>query len=145
MEVIKCTLADLEQLAQWSMEAQIDGREGDYWGSIEETPELLAEERRTMETYLNRPDYDVYRFVVDGETVGQVTVRAGDMAPYLESFSIRREYRRRHYGTQALRALMAQLGTKGLELEVFWWNQRARSFYESFGFKPVSVMMYYDS
>lgn len=145
MEVVKCTLADLDDLALWSMQAQVDGREDSYWGSVEESPELLAEERKTMEAYLNSESWEIYKFLVEGRVVGHVAVKrhAGLPGALVENFFVHRECRRQGYGTQALHALMEQLGMAALDLDVFCWNQRALSFYKSFGFKEISLHMNY--
>ena len=145
MEVKKCTLDELDQLAFWSMQANVDMREGSPWGSPRESPELLADAREMMETYLKREAYDVYEFVVDGEPVGLAVADKTERYPgmMVENFFIRREYRRRGYGTQALRALMEHLGVGALDLDVFCWNRRAVEFYKSFGFKEISLHMGY--
>ncbi len=119
MELRKCTIADLDRLALWSMQAQADMRQGSPWGDVEESPELLAGERETVERARKNPG------------VG------------LESFFICREHRRRGCGTRALNALMEHLGEKELDLDVFCWNSRAIAFYRSFGFKEISLHMNY--
>lgn len=145
MEIKKCTMDDLDELALWSMQANIDMREGSPWGSLEESPELLADSRENMKKCLERESYDVYEFMVEGEPVGLIVVDKSGLYPgtMVESFSIRREYRRRGYGTQALHALMAHLGVTALDLDVFCWNRRAMAFYKSFGFKEISLHMNY--
>ena len=143
MEVKKCTMEDLENLALWSMQAEVDARQGSPWGGVSESPELLAEVRKSVEAYLTRETYEVYAFLVEDEPVGHVVVNQSGLYPglMLESFSIRREYRRRGYGTQALHALMEYLGETALDLDVFCWNQRALAFYKHFGFKEISLHM----
>lgn len=145
MEIKKCSMNDLDELALWSMQANIDMREGSPWGSLEESPELLADSRENMKMCLERESYDVYEFMVEGEPVGLIVVDKSGLYPgtMVESFSIRREYRRRGYGTQALHALMEHLGVTALDLDVFCWNQRAMAFYKSFGFKEISLHMNY--
>ena len=145
MEIKKCTLDDLDQLALWTMQATVDMREGSPWGTPEESPELLAGSRETVETYLTRESYDVYEFLVAGEPVGHIVVDKTDQYPgtMVDEFSIRREYRRKGYGTQALHTLMEYLGVTALDLNVFCWNRRAMAFYESFGFKGISLHMNY--
>lgn len=145
MEVKKCDLSCLEELALWSMQNQVDMRQGSWWGDGEESPELLKEERALMERYLTGEAYDVYEFLAEGVVVGHVVVERERRFPglMLQNFFIRREYRRQGCGTQALHALMEHLGETALDLEVFCWNKRALSFYESFGFKPISLHMSY--
>lgn len=145
MEVKKCTMADLDDLTLWTMQATVDMREDSPWGPVPESPELLADSRKMMEIYLTRESYDVYEFLVEGEPVGHLVVDKADRypGPMVENFFIRREFRRRGYGTQALHALMEHLSVSALDLDVFCWNKRAMSFYESFGFKPISLHMNY--
>ena len=145
MEVKKCDLKDLDQLALWTMQANVDMRQGSWWGDVKESPELLAEERKTVEWYLTGGKHDVYKFLVDGVMVGHVAVARERQFPgvMIENFSIRREYRRQGYGAQALRALLEYLGETALGLDVFCWNHRAISFYKSFGFKEISLHMNY--
>ncbi|MCI9224370.1 MAG: GNAT family N-acetyltransferase [Acutalibacter sp.] len=145
MELRKCTIADLDRLALWSMQAQADMRQGSPWGDVEESPELLAGERETVERRLLGEDFDLYEFIENGEAVGMVTVERARKNPGvgLESFFICREHRRRGCGTRALNALMEHLGEKELDLDVFCWNSRAIAFYRSFGFKEISLHMNY--
>lgn len=152
MEVKKCDLSCLEELALWSMQSNVDMRQGSWWGDLEESPELLEEspelleeERALMERYLTGEAYHVYEFLAEGVVVGHVVVERERRFPgvMLHNFFIRREYRRRGYGTQALHALMEYLGETALDLDVFCWNQRALAFYKHFGFKEIFLHMNY--
>ena len=145
MEVKKCSINDLDELALWSMQANVDMRQGSWWGDLEESPELLEDSRKTMEYYLTGGKHDVYEFLVDGEVVGHIAVELERRYPgvMVEDFFIRREFRRKGYGTQALHALMEHLGEQALDLEVFCWNKRAMAFYKSFGFREISMHMNY--
>lgn len=81
MELRKCTIADLDRLALWSMQAQADMRQGSPWGDVEESPELLAGERETVERRLLGEDFDLYEFIENGEAVGMVTVERARKNP----------------------------------------------------------------
>lgn len=145
MEVKKCGIDDLDELALWSMQATVDMRQGSWWGDVEESPELLEDSRKNMEYNLTSGKYDVYEFLVDGEVVGHIVVVLERLYPgvTVEDFFIRREFRRKGYGTQALHALMEHLGEQALDLDVFCWNKRAMAFYKSFGFREISLHMNY--
>lgn len=145
MEVKKCGIDDLDELVLWSMQATVDMRQGSWWGDVEESPELLEDSRKNMKYNLTSGKYDVYEFLVDGEVVGHIVVVLERLYPgvTVEDFFIRREFRRKGYGTQALHALMEHLGEQELDLDVFCWNKRAMAFYKSFGFKEISLHMNY--
>lgn len=145
MEVKKCGIDDMDELVLWSMQATVDMRQGSWWGDVEESPELLEDSRKNMKYNLTSGKYDVYEFLVDGEVVGHIVVVLERLYPgvTVEDFFIRREFRRKGYGTQALHALMEHLGEQELDLDVFCWNKRAMAFYKSFGFKEISLHMNY--
>lgn len=145
MEIKKCGIEDLDELAVWSMQGVVDMRRGSPWGDEEETPELLANVRKDMERCLTDGKHEVYKFIVDGEAVGLVTVETERRYPgvSVEGFSIRREYRRRGYGTQALKKLMEHLGETAIDLDVYCWNERAIAFYRHFGFREIMLHMNY--
>ena len=74
MEVRKCTLEDLDRLALWSMQAEVDMREGSPWGDPEESQELLGDKRDIMKLRLSGDEFDVYEFIEEGTPVGMTTV-----------------------------------------------------------------------
>lgn len=115
MEVRKCTIEDLDRLALWSMQAQADMRKGSPWGDVQESPELLKDERDIMEKRLSGGEYDVYEFIEDGVPVGMAAVERARRYPgvSVENFFICREHRRKGCGTRALHALMEHLGGDG--------------------------------
>lgn len=145
MDIKKCGIDDLDRLAVQSMQAAVDMRQGSPWGDVEESPELLEDERRNMERYLTGGKYEVYEFLVDGEVVGHIAVNLERKYPgvSVEGFFIRREFRRRGYGTQALRTLMEYLGETAIDLDVYCWNERAIAFYRHFGFQEIMLHMNY--
>lgn len=145
MELKKCDMNDLDKLALWNMESEVDSRHGCWWGEPQESPELLEDSRENMERYLTDDDHDVYKLIADGEPVGMLVVELARHYPgvHVEAFSIRREHRRKGYGTQALHALMELLGETAIDLEVYCWNERAIAFYRSFGFREIFWHMNY--
>jgi ribosomal protein S18 acetylase RimI-like enzyme len=84
-----------------------------------------------------------FLFSVSGETAGYALVNMNRKPPYLHHFYICRGVRRKGYGTMAFRALLDALGINEIDLDVYAWNDRGKSFWESLGFKPRAIIMRY--
>ena len=134
MEIKKCTLEDVPQLAFFNKQL-IEDEKSNNPMSIEE-----LEERMTG--FLNT-EYDAYFFLVDETVVGYALVKKTCTPLYLRQFLIAREYRRKHYGREAFRALSEYLGVERMDIEVLPWNERGMRFWESLGFKEISRCMRY--
>jgi RimJ/RimL family protein N-acetyltransferase len=91
-------------------------------------------------------------FTIEDETLGDkvgmlwfaVEEREAGPRAFLYDLRIEEAYRRRGYGTQALRALetkVKELGLTRITLHVFGHNHPARAMYEKLGYDVVDVMM----
>ena len=134
MEIKKCTLEDVPQLAFFNKQL-IEDEKSNNPMSIEE-----LEERMTG--FLNT-EYDAYFFLVEDAVVGYALVKNTSTPLYLRQFLIAREYRQKHYGTGAFHALSEYLGVERMDIEVLPWNERGMRFWESLGFKEISRCMRY--
>lgn len=86
-------------------------------------------------------EYRAYLFTESGEVKGYALVHHGRNPLYLRQFFICRNSRRQGYGRAAFPTLAAFLGTSRLDIDVLYWNERARSFWKSLGFKERSIHM----
>lgn len=89
---------------------------------------------------LKTPGIDVYHIHVDGKKVGVIWLLREDEVGFIGDFLIDSAYRRRGYGTGALRRLdeLAVLsGIKKMRLGVFKNNTAARKLYEKQGYVVI--------
>lgn len=86
-------------------------------------------------------EYRAYFFEAEGKTVGYCLVNMTAKPLYLRHFCIAREARRMGYGTQAFHALLAELKTETIEIEVYSWNERGRAFWKALGFQERAIQM----
>jgi RimJ/RimL family protein N-acetyltransferase len=107
------------------------------------TDELLARGTDTEGHYLY-----LLRDRSTGEEVGVVWLAVQDTgvgrSVWIYDIQIHEPFRRRGYGTQALRSVekrAAELGAEKVELHVFGHNPGARALYERSGFATTSVVM----
>lgn len=107
-------------------------------------PTQDALQRRWNEfLYLDR--YGVYLFrAADRRVVGYAVVHLDDQPRYLRHFYIRREERRRGFGTSAFHALLRALDVHRIDLDVMTWNERGFGFWRSLGFRERCRAMAYD-
>jgi predicted acetyltransferase len=116
----------------------------------EMTKELFEDEPSdtilSIEQYVNRlQNYikagsQVFLFIED-KIIGYALVNLVRTPYYLIDFFICRNHRRCGKGTLAFNKLMDELDTKNIDLDVFCWNDRGRSFWESLGFKERAIIM----
>jgi len=85
--------------------------------------------------------YNAYMFIDGNRIIGYALVDTQRNALYLRQFFISRDERRKGYGTLAFSQLMQLLGTETIDIEVMVWNDRAKAFWESLGFKERSIYM----
>lgn len=134
MEIKKCTLEDVPQLAVLNKQLIDDEKSNN--------PMNIRELEARMEGFLNT-DYDAYFFIVDEAAVGYALVKNTCTPLYLRHFLIDRKYRKQHYGTEAFNSLIKYLGVNDIDIEVLSWNEAGKRFWESCGFKELSRYMRY--
>lgn len=132
ISIYKCTLEDVPKLALLNKQL-IDDEKSNNFMSIKE-----LEER--MQVFLNS-EYDGYFFMVRENVVGYALVKNTCNPLYLRQFFIDREYRKKHYGTQAFQALLEYLNVNNIDIEVLPWNEPGIRFWESLGFHEISRYM----
>ncbi len=132
MEIRKCTLEDVSRLAVLNKQLIEDEQSNN--------PMTVQELEERMSGFLNS-EYDAYLFLVEEEVVGYALVKRTCKPLYLRQFLITREYRQRHYGTEAFHALLKYLDVDRMDIEVLPWNERGMRFWESCGFKEISRYM----
>ena len=84
--------------------------------------------------------------VDNGEIIGYAVASIGDRYGHVISLAVSPRYRRRRVGTALMSALEAKLTQEGAEeihLEVRKGNGGAISFYERWGYRPVSEIRRY--
>lgn len=135
MEIKKCTLNDVPQLALLNKQLIEDEKSNN--------PMSIEELEGRMSGFLNT-EYDAYFFFVENVVVGYALVKHTCEPLYLRQFLITRQYRQKHYGTEAFRALLEYLGVERMDIEVLPWNERGMRFWESCGFKEISRYMRFE-
>lgn len=135
MEIKKCTLEDVLQLALLNKQLIEDEKSNN--------PMNIDELVERMSVFLNT-EYNAYFFMVGEEVVGYALVKHTCTPLYLRQFLIVREYRKKHYGTEAFHTLLEYLGVDRMDIEVLPWNERGMRFWESCGFKEISRYMRFE-
>jgi len=110
----------------------------------EKSDRVWDEERRreALKKFMHDGSY-AYLFMVGEETVGYALVNENVTPQYLQHFFICRENRRQHYGKKAFEALLLELGTGTIDLDVYVWNSRGIDFWRSLGFTDRCIRMRY--
>lgn len=136
MELIleKATISDSKILASLNKMLIDDG------GSINSMSETELEER--MKQFL-ASDYLAYLFTVENAIVGYALVNIGQKPFFIRQFYIMKEYRRKRYGTQAFRNIVAALEVKEVDLTVLVQNEVGYKFWISCGLIPYEIVMHY--
>ena len=132
MIIEKCTLKDISQLASLNKQL-IDDEKSD-------NPMNMSELEERMSGFLSS-EYDAYFFVVEEKVIGYALVKNTCNPLYLRQFLIDRDYRKKHYGTEAINALMKYLNIESIDIEVLSYNERGIRFWESCGFQEISRYM----
>lgn len=135
MEIKKCKLEDVPQLALFNKQL-IEDEKSNNPMSIEELEERM--------TGFLQTEYDAYYFMHEEDVIGYALVKHTCTPLYLRQFLIAREYRQKHYGTEAFRLLLNYLGVDRLDIEVLPWNEAGMRFWESCGFKEISRYMRFE-
>lgn len=136
MEIKRCALNDVAQLAVLNRQLIEDEQSNN--------PMTVKELEERMRGFMNS-GYDAYFFLVAEAVVGYALVKHTCTPLYLRQFLIVREYRQKHYGTEAFRLLLEYLGVDRMDIEVLPWNERGMRFWESCGFKEISRYMRFKS
>lgn len=134
MEIKKCTLEDVPQLAVLNKQLIDDEKSNN--------PMNIRQLEARMAGFLNT-DYVAYFFIVDEAVVGYALVKNTCTPLYLRHFLIDRKYRKQYYGTEAFHSLIKYLGVNDIDIEVLSWNEAGKRFWESCGFKELSRYMRY--
>jgi predicted acetyltransferase len=132
LELVLCTNKDLDILAELNKQL-IEDEKSDNKMTV---PQL---EQRMY--YFIHSEHSAYLFKYCGAVIGYALVNYTKSPMYMRQFFICREYRRRGYGTLAFNALIDKLAVDTMEVEALYYNERARGFWRSLGFKERSVCM----
>lgn len=132
IQILKCTLADVPQLALLNKQLIEDEQSNNTMSICE------LEER--MHSFIIC-EYDAYFFMVQDNVVGYALVKKTCCPLYLRQFLIDRNYRKMHYGTIAFQALLEYLNVNTIDIEVLPWNELGIHFWQSLGFSEISRYM----
>ena len=105
----KATISDSIILANLNKMLIDDG------GSVNSMSEAELEER--MKQFLES-DYLAYLFTVENATVGYALLNIGQKPFFIRQFYIKKEYRRKRYGTQAFKSIVEALDAREVDLTV---------------------------
>ena len=132
ISIYKCTLEDVPKLALLNKQLIEDEKSNNSMS--------IKELEGRMQVFLNS-EYDGYFFMVRENVVGYALVKNTCSPLYLRQFLIDREYRKKHYGTQAFQVLLEYLNVNNIDIEVLPWNEPGIRFWESLGFHEISRYM----
>ena len=141
MQIVRCSTNDIPLLAAMNKCLIEDEQSTNQMN--------LAELEKRMEGFLST-EYTAYFFVDDksessDKIVGYALVRNTASPLYLRQFYIKRECRRKHFGSQVFKLLMDYLKTETIDIDVLPWNERGMAFWKSIGFTETCVSMRYSS
>jgi GNAT superfamily N-acetyltransferase len=94
-------------------------------------------------SFLSELRYRVLLFLESGDVIGYAVVHMDQEPLYLRHFFIKREYRKKGYGTKSFNTMLEYLDTDTIDLDVMSWNQRGYDFWRSLGFQERCKMMSY--
>jgi ribosomal protein S18 acetylase RimI-like enzyme len=132
MEIKQCSVEQLPLIMALSRQLSEDEKSDNVF-----TDEELEQRLRSA----LEKDTEAYLFYHKEELAGYALVRTKAKPMYLWHFYICRDMRRRHMGTEAFRLLMKELNTDTIDLDVYCWNDRGKSFWKSLGFKERAIVM----
>jgi len=134
MQICKCELSDIRQLAELNQQL-IEDEKSDNPMTFEELEERMTD--------FISADYNAYFYRDKDNVVAYALVRITSQPMYLRHFFVCREYRRNGCGKAFFGDLLKELGVKTIDIEVFSWNETGRKFWESLGFLPRCIYMRY--
>ena len=132
MELVQCSVEQLPLIMALSGQLFEDEKSDNVF--TEE--ELEHRLKNALES-----DTKAYLFYQEGELAGYALVKVKAKPIYLWHFFICRNMRRKHIGTEAFHLLMKELDTDTIDLDVYCWNDRGRSFWKSLGFQERGIIM----
>ena len=139
MQIIKCSEKDIPLLACMNKQLIEDEKSSNAMN-------LIQLEKR-MQTFLSS-EYKAYFFTEENleeedKIVGYALVRHTSSPLYLRQFYIKREHRRKHFGSQAFNLLLDYLKADAIDIDVLPWNERGMNFWKSMGFAETCISMRY--
>lgn len=134
MQIQKCTMIDVTKLALLNKQLIEDEKS--------DNPMNIHELESRMKEFLET-DYSAFFFIEDSQIIGYALIRHISNPMYLRQFFIDRNYRKKHYGTQAFQMLLQYLDIKEIDLEVLPWNENGLAFWKHCGFNETCISMRY--
>lgn len=134
MRMTRCTSGDVPRLAAMNKRLIEDEKSSN--------PMNVSELETRMAGFL-AGEYAAFFFEEGDTIIGYALVRSTSSPPYLRQFYIDRDCRRRHYGEEAFRMLLACLKTDSIDVDVLPWNGAGRAFWSSLGFTETCISMNY--
>jgi len=89
-------------------------------------------------------NYKAYLFMECDDLKGYALINHDRQPLYLRQFYICRDSRRRGYGKAAFFKLLDYIGTRIIDIEVLYWNETGKKFWNSIGFKERSIYMRFE-
>lgn len=129
MQTVKCTLADVDILAEMNRQL-IEDEKSDNAMSLGELKERMLGFPETK--------YTAYIFKENSKTVGYALVDISVKPYYLRQFFISKAHRGRHMGQTAFGLLLKELNTNEIDVEVLSHNEAGLAFWGRLGFKERS-------
>ena len=84
--------------------------------------------------FLGLDRYKVILFKLKNDIIGYAVIHMDQTPLYLRHFFIKREFRRKGYGTGSFHKMLDFLNTTTMDLDVMSWNERGLQFWKSLGF-----------
>ena len=134
MLIKKCTNQDVPKLALMNKHLIEDEKSNNPMG--------VAELECRMSGFIN-DEYTAYFFIEDDTILGYALIMHTSTPLYLRQFYIERDFRRKHYGTQAFHQLMEYLHADTIDIDVLPWNERGLLFWTNCGFEGTCISMRY--
>ena len=108
-----------------------------------DNPMTVPQLKERMEGFLSGDYTAVFCIGENADIIGYALINKTVNPMYLRQFFIRRDERRKGYGRQFFLKLLDYLNTDTIDIEVMFWNDPGKAFWESLRFKPRSVYMRY--
>lgn len=139
MQIVKCSTKDITLLAAMNKCLIEDEQSSNTMN--------LKELEKRMSVFLSG-EYDAYFFADDtleasDKIFGYALVRNTASPLYLRQFYIKKEYRRKHLGSEAFKLLLDYLKADTIDIDVLPWNKSGMAFWKSMGFAEICVSMRY--
>ena len=134
MNIRVCTEDDVPVLAEMNQ------------GLIEEekaeTALTLPQLQERMRGFI-RAQYTAFLFSEGDDVLGYALCDTLRRPAYLRQFFIQRTARRKGYGKQAFELLLAHLGIREIDVEVYAWNEAGLAFWRAMGFETRCYSLRY--